>query len=90
MSADVDAKADTSWMKRYDWCSFSWDPESFPDPKRYLAEIKEEYNVKVCAWVNPYIAQRAEIFKEGVAQGYFVKRTDGSVWQWCVGRSSCC
>jgi alpha-glucosidase (family GH31 glycosyl hydrolase) len=71
-------------MKRYDWCSFSWDPEAFPEPERYLKEIKEEYNVKVCAWVNPYIAQRAEIFKEGAAKGYFVTRTDGSVWQWCV------
>lgn len=71
-----------SWMKRYDWCSFSWDPEAFPDPKKYLADIKKEYNVKVCAWVNPYIAQRADIFKEGVEKGYFVKRMNGSVWQW--------
>jgi alpha-glucosidase (family GH31 glycosyl hydrolase) len=76
------AKLTASWMKRYDWCSFSWDPEAFPDPKKYLADIKKEYNVKVCAWVNPYIAQRADIFKDGVAKGYFVKRMNGSVWQW--------
>lgn len=43
-------------MKRYDWCSFSFDLESFPDPEKYLAEIKEKYNVKVCAWINPYIS----------------------------------
>jgi alpha-glucosidase (family GH31 glycosyl hydrolase) len=43
-------------MKRYDWCSFSWDAEAFPDPKQYLADIKRDYNVKVCAWINPYIS----------------------------------
>ncbi|KAK8853024.1 hypothetical protein IAR55_003725 [Kwoniella newhampshirensis] len=73
---------DCFWMKRYDWCSFSWDPEAFPDPKQYLADIKSEYNVKVCAWINPYISQRAEIFKVGMEKGYFIKRTNGSVWQW--------
>ncbi|WWD19436.1 hypothetical protein CI109_103896 [Kwoniella shandongensis] len=73
---------DCFWMKRYDWCSFSWDPEAFPDPKQYLSDIKSEYNVKVCAWINPYISQRAEIFKEGAEKGYFIKRTNGNVWQW--------
>jgi len=71
-------------MKRYDWCSFAWDDEAFPDPAKYLADIKKEYNLKICAWINPYIAQRAEIFKEGRDKGYFVKRLNGNVWQWCV------
>jgi alpha-glucosidase (family GH31 glycosyl hydrolase) len=44
-------------MRRYDWCSFTWDPEAFPDPKKYLSDIKKEYNVKVCAWINPYISE---------------------------------
>jgi hypothetical protein len=38
----------------------------------------------VCAWINPYISQRADIFQEGVKNGYFVKRTNGDVWQWYV------
>ena len=75
-------------MKRYDWCSFTWDPEAFPDPKKYLADIKKEYNVKVCAWINPYIAQRADIFKHGCEKGYFLKRPNGSVWQWSVSTLS--
>ncbi|KAL7424945.1 hypothetical protein Q5752_000632 [Cryptotrichosporon argae] len=73
---------DCFWMKRYDWCSFSWDPEAFPDPKQYLADIKREYNVKVCAWINPYISQRSDIFAHGAERGYFIKRTNGDVWQW--------
>jgi alpha-glucosidase (family GH31 glycosyl hydrolase) len=44
-------------MRRYDWCSFTWDPEAFPDPKKYLSDIKKEYNVKVCAWITPYISE---------------------------------
>ncbi|RSH95008.1 hypothetical protein EHS25_000093 [Saitozyma podzolica] len=72
---------DCFWMRRYDWCSFTWDPEAFPDPKKYLSDIKKEYNVKVCAWINPYISQRSAIFKEGVEKGYFLLRSNGDVWQ---------
>lgn len=31
-------------------CSFTFDPENFPDPKAYLAEIKRKYGVKICVW----------------------------------------
>ncbi|BEJ15127.1 hypothetical protein CspHIS471_0408940 [Cutaneotrichosporon sp. HIS471] len=73
---------DCFWMKRYDWCSFQFDPDTFPDPQKYLADVKREYGVKVCAWINPYISQRAVIFAEGVEKGYFLKRKNGNVWQW--------
>ena len=33
---------DCFWMKQYEWCSFTFDPEHFPDPKAYLAEIKRK------------------------------------------------
>ena len=36
--------------KVYYRCSFTFDPENFPDPKAYLAEIKRKYGVKVCVW----------------------------------------
>jgi alpha-D-xyloside xylohydrolase len=32
-------------------------------------------------WINPYIAQQSALFDEGVAQGYFVRKPDGDVWQ---------
>lgn len=31
---------DCFWMKKYEWCSFTFDPENFPDPKAYLKSIK--------------------------------------------------
>ncbi len=69
-------------MKAYDWCSFKWDETMFPDPKKMLTELKAKYNIKVCAWINPYISQRAEIFPEMAEKGYFIKKKNGDVWQW--------
>ncbi|KAF9448364.1 glycoside hydrolase family 31 protein [Macrolepiota fuliginosa MF-IS2] len=73
---------DCFWMKQYEWCSFTFDPDNFPDPKAYLTGIKEKYGVKICLWINPYISQLSPIFKEGVKGGYFIKRKDGTPWQW--------
>lgn len=41
---------DCLWMKKLEWCSFTFDPDTFPDPAKYLASIKQEYGVKVCVW----------------------------------------
>jgi hypothetical protein len=31
-------------------CSFTFDPDNFPDPKAYLHDIKSKYGVKICVW----------------------------------------
>ena len=54
---------------------------TFPDPEGMLARLHDT-GLKVCVWINPYIAQRSPLFAEGLEQGYLVKRPDGSVWQW--------
>ncbi|CAK5279557.1 unnamed protein product [Mycena citricolor] len=73
---------DCFWMKQYEWCSFTFDPEFFPDPKAYLTDIKKKYGVKICLWINSYISQLSPIFQEGVEGGFFIKRLDGTPWQW--------
>ncbi|KXN82537.1 Alpha-xylosidase [Leucoagaricus sp. SymC.cos] len=73
---------DCFWMKQYEWCSFTFDPDNFPDPKAYLSEIKQKFNVKICVWINPYISQLSPVFKEAVKGGYLIKRKDGTPWQW--------
>lgn len=73
---------DCFWMKQYEWCSFTFDPDNFPDPKAYLSEIKQKYGVKICLWLNPYISQLSPIFQEGVQGGFFIRRKDGTPWQW--------
>ncbi len=72
---------DCFWMRAFHWCDFEWDPAVFPDPKGMLARLHDR-GLKVCVWINPYIAQRSKLFAEGQARGYLLKRKDGSVWQW--------
>ncbi|WP_308465923.1 alpha-xylosidase [Rathayibacter soli] len=72
---------DCFWMREFNWCDFEWDPRVFPDPARMLARLHEK-GVRVCVWINPYIAQRSPLFAEGAERGYLLKRPNGDVWQW--------
>ena len=72
---------DCFWMKESQWCDFVWDKEVFPDPEGMLKRLKSR-GLKICVWINPYIAQKSRLFDEGMKKGYLVKNPDGSVWQW--------
>jgi alpha-D-xyloside xylohydrolase len=72
---------DCFWMREFRWSDFEWDPRTFPEPTAMLARLKER-GLRICVWINPYIGQRSPLFEEGRANGYLVKRADGSVWQW--------
>lgn len=71
---------DCFWMREFHWCDFEWDRRVFPDPEGMLKRLKER-GLHICVWMNPYIAQRSHLFREGMANGYLLKRPDGSVWQ---------
>ncbi|HEU4326362.1 MAG TPA: alpha-xylosidase [Roseiflexaceae bacterium] len=71
---------DCFWMREFNWCDFVWDPRTFPDPAGMLARLKAR-GLRICLWINPYIAQRSPLFAEGRAAGYLLKRPDGGVWQ---------
>ncbi len=72
---------DCFWMKGYHWCDFLWDDKMFPEPAGMLKRLHER-GIKVCVWINPYIAQASALFKEGMRQGYFIQKKNGDVWQW--------
>ena len=72
---------DSFWMRDFHWCDFQWDARVFPDPAAMLARLAAR-GLKICVWINPYIAQRSALFDEGKAKGYLLRRADGSVWQW--------
>lgn len=72
---------DCFWMRAFHWTDLVWDPEVFPDPPAMLKRLKDR-GLKICAWINPYIAQESRLFEEGVAGGFLVKRPNGDVWQW--------
>ena len=72
---------DCFWMKEFHWSDFVWDERVFPDPEGMLQRIKAK-GLKICVWINSYIAQESPLFDEGMEKGYLLKRPDGSVWQW--------
>ncbi|MBK9745338.1 MAG: alpha-xylosidase [Chloroflexi bacterium] len=71
---------DCFWMKELTWSSFVWDPRFFPDPAGMLARIKAN-GIKICVWINPYIAEASPLFAEGAAQGYLLHAPNGDVFQ---------
>ncbi|PLB50408.1 alpha-glucosidase [Aspergillus steynii IBT 23096] len=72
---------DCFWMKSYQWCDFEFDADMFPDAPGYLKRLKDR-DLRISVWINPYVGQASPLFAEGKKNGYFIKRTDGSVWQW--------
>ena len=71
---------DCFWMKEFKWCNFRWDSDVFPDPEGMLGRLKEK-GLKICVWINSYVGQESEMFREGMEGGFFLKRPDGTVWQ---------
>ncbi|SHM98270.1 alpha-xylosidase [Gracilibacillus kekensis] len=72
---------DCFWMKEFEWSNFIWDRRNFPDPEGMLKRLKDK-GLKICLWINPYIAQKSPLFEEGMEKGYLIKKTSGDVWQW--------
>ena len=72
---------DCFWMREFHWCDFEWDSRAFPDPVGMLQRLKAK-GLRVCVWINPYIAQRSKLFAEGAERGFLLKRRNGDVWQW--------
>ncbi|MCI2048685.1 MAG: alpha-xylosidase [Lachnospiraceae bacterium] len=67
---------DCYWMKALHWCDFEWDEKQFSDVEGMLARYHAK-GLKICAWINPYVAQNTKMFEEGVKHGYFLLRDDG-------------
>jgi len=72
---------DCFWMKEFEWCNFEWDERIFPEPEQMLQRLKDK-GLKICVWINPYIAQRSRLFDEARDNGYLLLNENGDVWQW--------
>ncbi len=71
---------DCFWMRPYRWTDFTWDPDVFPDPRGMLQRLKER-GLRICVWINPYIAQRSTAFDEAARAGYLLRTPEGDVRQ---------
>lgn len=69
---------------------FTWDKEKFPNPKKMISELKEN-GFKTVAIIDPGIKIDSDyqIFKEGIENEYFCKRTDGPYAQGRVWPGEC-
>ena len=67
---------DCYWMRALHWCDFEWDADAFADVKGMLQRYHEK-GLKLCCWINPYVAQDTEMFLEGARRGYLLMRADG-------------
>ena len=77
---------DARWMEDFHDCDFVWS-KRYADVREMLRKIHER-GVRVCVWINPYVSQISRLFDEGLKNGYFLNRKDGSVWQtdiWMCG-----
>lgn len=72
---------DCFWMEECEWCNFTWNSKTFPDPKGMLSRLKNK-GLKICVWINPYIAQKSPLFHEAMEKRYLVEYANGDVWQW--------
>lgn len=71
---------DCFWMDAYEWCNFTWDAKTFPEPKEMLKRYHDR-GLRICVWINPYIGQKSPLFREGMEHGYLLKKSGGDVWQ---------
>ena len=71
---------DCFWMREFQWCDLTWDNRTFPDPAGMLSRLKDK-GLRICVWINPYIAQRSPLFAEAARGGYLLRKPDGEVWQ---------
>ena len=60
---------DTGWF-RTDWlCEWMFNPERFPDPSKFIADLKEK-GYRVSLWQMPYIAAKAAQHDEAKVHKY--------------------
>lgn len=54
--------------------------EASPSRRGMLKRLKERC-LKICVWINLYIAQKSPLFKEAVEKGYLLRKPNGDDWQ---------
>lgn len=70
---------DCFWLRDHHWCDLTWDESRFPNPAEMLAGMKAK-GFRICVWTNPFVSIHSEMFKEGDAKGYFLRRPNGETY----------
>lgn len=77
----------TSFGKRLQW-DWHYHKEMYPDLPDKIAGLHKK-GIKFLGYVNPYLVNDGELFKEGEEKGYFAKRHDGTTYLVDFGEFYC-
>ncbi|XP_059141193.1 sulfoquinovosidase-like [Physella acuta] len=75
---DWSGKVDMEFGQRVNW-DWRWDPRWYPDLDKVIKNLKQD-GVRVLAYINPYLRQNGDMFKEAEALGYLVRNGTGDVY----------
>lgn len=77
----------TSFGKRLQW-DWQFHKEMYPDLPKHIEELHAR-GIKFLGYVNPYLVEGGELYKEGLAKDVFAKKSDGSVYLVDFGEFYC-
>lgn len=64
---------DPWWMGDAPWSTYRWDRRAFPDPEGMIQTLRG-LGIRTCLWIHPYVPAGTDLYAEGRAKGYFVRR----------------
>lgn len=84
---DWEGKRVTSFGKRLQW-DWKWDEKMYPGLPEKMAEYKKK-GIRFLGYINPYLVNDGELYKEGKEKGYFATKEDGSEYTVDFGEFYC-
>lgn len=77
----------TSFGKRLRWC-WRMDENTYPELPKLIDDLERD-GIKFLAYINPYLLEGTDLYKEAKDKGYFIKRKDGSDYIADFGEFNC-
>ncbi|TVQ28942.1 MAG: glycoside hydrolase family 31 protein, partial [Spirochaetaceae bacterium] len=68
---------DPPWMGTDLTCTLAWGPD-FVRKDAMIAHLRR-LHLRLCLWISPYVPVGSALHAEGLAEGFFVRDTEGSV-----------
>ncbi len=84
---DWEGKRTTSFGDRLQW-DWHWNEKRYPNLPEKIQELREQ-NIRFLGYINPYLVEDGEEFKEGAEKGYFVLDEKGEIYLVDFGEFNC-
>ncbi len=77
----------TSFGKRLQW-DWHYHKEMYPDLPEFIEELHQR-GIKFLGYINPYLVNDGDLFREGLEQDVFARKSDGSIYLVDFGEFDC-